>query len=426
MKPAIFWFRRDLRLEDNKGLFEALSKYDEVIPIYIFEDDKASPDNSRKNTLILNSLLKVNFKIQEQGGSGLIVQRGNPSTIISNLISLYDADAVFCNQEYEPACIQRDLQVSQNLELTNRTLNSYHDHLIFNKEDFENTASIHLAKFSKFKPKWLELFKSKNLESHPSENLLENFTKRIIPPFPGFEDLQFKKSPTPLLPEGLDLLKVKNYDQFRDYPALEATSKQSFNIRFGLQSIRKIVAQSKDLNSQFLNALIWREFYAFTLHSFPYTRNVEYIQKYQDINWRTDKEDFQKWATGQTGFPLVDAGMRELNQTGFMHTRLRIITANFLVKHLMIDWRMGENYFSEKLIDYDMSSNVGNWQWIAGTGCEAAPYFKVYNTYDETEKIDEDMEYIQKWVPEFASWNYTKPMEEHCVSLNQLDFAKIA
>ncbi|MCM8538598.1 MAG: DNA photolyase family protein [Lentisphaeraceae bacterium] len=426
MKPAIFWFRRDLRLEDNKGLYETLSRYEEVIPVYIFEDDKASPDNSRKNTLLLSSLLKLNSKIQEQGGSGIMVQRGTASSIISNLISLYDADAVFCNEEYEPSCIERDKQIRENLNLSGRSFNSFHDHLIFSGKDFTQASPKQLDKFSTFKPEWLKMFEKTNIETFPSENILGKFTKITIPPFPSFKDLQFRKSSTPFLPSDLDLLKVKNYDQFKDFPAMDATSKQSFNIRFGLQSIRKIVAQSKDLNDQFLNALIWREFYAFTLLSFPKTEDTEYISRYQDIHWRHDKKDFEKWATGQTGFPLVDAGMRELNQTGFMHARLRIITANFLVKHLMIDWRMGADYFSKKLLDHDMASNIGNWQWIAGTGCEAAPYFKVYNTYDETEKIDEDMEYIQKWVPEFASWNYAKPMEEHCVSLNQLHIAKIA
>lgn len=409
---TIFWFRRDLRLDDNVGLFHALQSDAKVIPLFIFDDkilDKL-PESDARVTFIYKTLKEINSEFNKNDTS-LLVKKGNPLKVWKSLVLEFSIQEVYCNHDYEPYAISRDKEVQDFLGTKSIAFKSYKDQVIFEKDEVLKDDGTPYTVYTPYKSKWLQSFQlSKDAKDYPSENLLSNFQESKFE-FPSLQSMGFKGSSMKVKPYDFSVL--SNYGETRDYPAIEGTSCVSPYLRFGLLSIRKLVVKSQKENAVFLSELIWREFFMQILYHFPRVVTESFRPQYDSIEWRNNKGEFQKWCQGKTGYPMVDAGMRELNATGYMHNRVRMIVASFLCKHLLIDWRWGEAYFAEKLLDYELSSNNGNWQWAAGTGCDAAPYFRIFNPTEQLKKFDKDLLYVSKWIPEFQELTYTSPIVEH-------------
>jgi deoxyribodipyrimidine photo-lyase len=411
----IFWFRRDLRLDDNCGLFHALQSDKKILPIFIFDKDilhKLPKDDARVTFLhqelenINNQLLKVN--------SELSVFHGKPLEILEKLSEQYTIETIFTNHDYEPYAIQRDLEIKEFLTSREIHFETYKDQVIFERNEIVKKDGTAYKVYTPFSKKWIEAFKFKGLQFFPSEENLENFIKSKNHPLLTLEEIGFIKSSIKVESYTVSTKLIDNYEETRNFPAKDSTSKLGTHLRFGTVSIRKMVDKaSKSNNITFLKELIWREFFMQILWHFPHTAKDSFKPQYDRIIWRNNEEEFKAWCKGETGYPLVDAGMRELNQTGFMHNRVRMLVGSFLCKHLLIDWRWGEAYFGEKLHDYEQSSNIGNWQWVAGTGVDAAPYFRIFNPTTQILKFDKDLNYIKKWVPDFQELTYSTPIVEH-------------
>lgn len=411
---SIFWFRRDLRLEDNVGLFQALHSKYSVVPLFIFDDSILDnlPKNDSRVGFIHESLLKINTQLQEIGSS-LLVKKGKTFDVLKLLLEEYDVKEVFFNKDYEPYAIQRDAAICALLETNKSIAYSFKDQVIFEEKEITKADGLPYTVYTPFKNKWLEKYKSMApVHEYDTESYFYNFHKATFP-FPSLKQLGFEESPVKVKPHNLKF--IANYQDIRDYPALDKTSYLSPHLRFGTVSVRKLVNWAFHKNDVFLSELIWREFFMQILFSFPKVVTQNFKSAYDGIQWRNNEEDFKRWCSGTTGYPMVDAGMRQLNETGYMHNRVRMVVASFLIKHLMIQWQWGEAYFAEKLLDYDMSANVGNWQWAAGTGCDAAPYFRVFNPEIQQKKFDEKGLYIRKWIKEF-DLAYGKPMVEHAMA----------
>ena len=381
MNPlCVFWFRRDLRLEDNHGLYLALKSGLTILPIFIFDERilRELPPKDARVAFIRN-------RVQEL--PGVRVFTGEPVKVWANLFNNHNIKAVFCNEDYEPYAIERDKKVAALARAAGAAFHSVKDQVIFAKNEIVKDNGEPYRVFTPYSRAWLSKLNPQSLK-----------------PF---------KSGTakPVLSIGKTL--IRNYEKQRNRLDLDATSHLGAHLRFGTVSIRKIVQAAKSLSPTFLKELIWREFFMQTLFHFPHTVNEPFNPRYKNLPWRNNKKEFNKWCEGQTGYPIVDAGMRELNATGFMHNRARMITASFLTKHLLIDWRWGERYFAKHLLDFELASNVGNWQWVAGCGCDAAPYFRVFNPALQAKKFDPDGKYVKKWVPEAGTSQYPKPMVDH-------------
>jgi deoxyribodipyrimidine photo-lyase len=410
MKISVFWFRRDLRIEDNTALLHALGSGFPVLSIFIFDrniTDDLSPDDARI-TFIHDRLKAINEQLIKQGGCLRIFQ-GHPGEIWGRLIAEFEIAAVFINRDYEPYARERDLRIKQDLEQHGVPLYDFKDHVIFEPDEVVKNDGSPYTIFTPYKKKWLEKFFREApvvTKVKPGPGLLP---ESLV--FPSLEELGFARSSIEVKPYDLSLL--DRYSVLRDYPAANATSHLSPHLRFGTVSIRKIVSELGEADQTFLGELIWREFFVQILHHFPHVVTRNFNPRYNGIEWRNREDEFERWCGGQTGYPIVDAGMRQLNRTGTMHNRVRMVTASFLCKHLLIDWRWGEAYFAEKLLDYELSSNNGNWQWAAGTGCDAAPYFRVFNPQEQQRKFDLNLEYVRRWVPEYGTPSYPRPIIEH-------------
>ena len=413
---TIFWFRRDLRLLDNTGLNLALSESKDVQPIFIFDDDiidELSKDDPRLN-FIYQELLKINKELLSYNSS-LKVYHGNPLEVFKELSRENPELVVYTNRDYEPYAIKRDKDINQLLLENGSSLTSCKDQVIFEKNEVVKNDGLPYTVFTPFKNKWLAKFKEEGLHVELELNS-GNFNKSSHA-FPSLKELGLEKSSIEV--PSFSLEKVHNYEETRNFPFLDSTSKIGPHLRFGTVSIREIVSKAKDLNDTYLSELVWREFFMQILWHFPKVVHENFRKKYDFIQWRNNQEEFEKWCKGETGYPLVDAGMRELNKTGFMHNRVRMVTAGFLCKHLLIDWRWGEAYFAKKLLDYELSSNNGNWQWSAGTGCDAAPYFRVFNPSEQIKKFDKQNSYINKWIEDFNEFSYPDPIVEHSFARNR-------
>ena len=413
---TIFWFRRDLRLLDNTGLNLALIKSKDVQPIFIFDKeiiDELPNDDPRVNFLY-DELLKINKELISYNSS-LKVYHGKPIDVFKQLSKENSELEVYTNRDYEPYAIARDEEINKLLLENGSVLISSKDQVIFEKNEVVKNDGLPYTVFTPFKNKWLTKFNEEGFHLELKLNS-ENFNKSKHK-FPSMEDLGFKKSSIKVPSFSLD--RVHNYEQTRNFPSLDSTSKIGPHLRFGTVSIREIVSKVKSLNDTYLSELVWREFFMQILWHFPKVVHENFRAKYNFIKWRNNEEEFEKWCKGETGYPLVDAGMRELNQTGFMHNRVRMVTAGFLCKHLLIDWRWGEAYFANKLLDYELSSNNGNWQWSAGTGCDAAPYFRVFNPSEQIKKFDKQNTYIHKWVEDLNEFSYPDPVVEHSFARNR-------
>ncbi len=408
---TLFWFRRDLRLDDNVGLFHGLQSKYPVIPLFIFDDSilDTLPKNDARVGFIHDSLSDINDKLQEIGSS-LLVKKGKTKSVWEELIQEFDVKEVFFNKDYEPYAIQRDLAICEILEANKTSFFSYKDQVIFEKKEISKADGLPYTVYTPYKNKWLENYKLlAPVPEFDTTTVFSNFHKNNFV-FPTLEQIGFQNSAIKVIPHNLK--NVGNYHETRDFPALDSTTHLSPHLRFGTVSIRKLVNWAAHKNAVFLSELIWREFFMQIMFSFPKVVTRNFKSAYDGIQWRNDEADFKRWCTGTTGYPMVDAGMRELNETGYMHNRVRMVVASFLCKHLLINWQWGEAYFAEKLLDFELSANVGNWQWAAGTGCDAAPYFRVFNPEIQLKKFDEKGIYIRKWIPEF-DLGYGEPMVEH-------------
>lgn len=411
MKINIFWFRRDLRLDDNNALSQAASSGLPVLPLFIFDNNITDelPADDPRVTFIYETLLSVDEKLKEYNGS-LFIMKGDPLASWKILLNQFGINAVYINKDYEPYAIQRDNSVESLLKTHGIPLLRFKDQVIFEEGEIVKSDGKPYTVYTPYKNKWMNDLK----EILPLSDFDQNLQKKLFvhknecpaPDKIGFEISSIKVKP-------FDLDAIPEYDKYRDYPALDKTSYLGPHLRFGTVSIRKLVKMALHGNRVFLNELIWREFFMQILFHFPHVVTGNFKSKFDNILWRNNENEFERWCSGNTGYPIVDAGMRQLNETGFMHNRVRMITAGFLCKHLLTDWRWGEAYFAQKLLDYELSSNNGNWQWAAGTGCDAAPYFRVFNPELQYKKFDPDGEYVRKWVPEKDRKDYPAPIVDH-------------
>ncbi|NML69955.1 deoxyribodipyrimidine photo-lyase [Chryseobacterium sp. RP-3-3] len=408
-KINIFWFRRDLRLDDNAGLCHALDSGLKVLPVFIFDTgilDHLEDRSDKRVDYIHQALENINKELQTHN-SGLRAYQGNPLDIFKRLVKEFEIDTVFFNRDYEPQAIKRDREVADFLEKSNVKFSDFKDQVIFEKNDILKSDQSPYTVFTPYSKKWKEHLETIKIYETDFSNLA---TIKSHEDILTLEDIGFKKTEIKCTKPSLDKKIIDSYQQYRDFPAMDHTTHLGVALRFGTVSVRQCVKFALEHSETWLNELIWREFFMQILFHFPYVVNHCFKKKYEEIPWRNNEEEFKAWCEGKTGYPIVDAGMRELNETGFMHNRVRMITASFLTKHLLIDWRWGEAYFAGKLLDYDLSANNGNWQWAAGCGCDAAPYFRIFNPEEQTKKFDKDWKYIRKWLP----GNYDqKPLVEH-------------
>lgn len=412
---SIFWFRRDLRLTDNASLYYALSQNENVLPIFIFDRNilnKLNTDDKRV-LFIYQQIQNINQQLEEMGSS-LMVFYCTPLEAFKTLKQTLAIKAVYTNHDYEGYAIKRDDEIKQYLQANGIAFNTYKDQVIFEKNEVVKDDGKPYTVFTPFSKKWKQNLQDYHLKSYPTEKYFNNFYKQKTQPIIRLHEMGFNVTNTNFPTTNLNEELVKKYSENRNFPALQGTSKLGIHLRFGTISIRQLAAKAQQLNETFLNELIWRDFYHSIVFHFPYINEGKAFKKeYDFIPWRNNEQEFDAWCKGKTGYQIVDAGMRELNATGFMHNRVRMIVASFLSKHLLIDWRWGEAYFAEKLLDYDFAANNGGWQWAAGCGCDAAPYFRVFNPTLQTEKFDKNLEYIHKWVPELNSFSYPASIVKH-------------
>lgn len=418
MKEAIniFWFRRDLRLDDNHGFYEALKSDKPVLPIFIFDETILNrlPKDDARVTFIHEHLQNMQETLKNEYNSSIAIFHGTPENIYKKLIEKYTIESVNTNHDYEPYALSRDKKVGALLETQNITFNTFKDQVIFERNEIVKKDGTAYKVYTPFSRVWMDKYKREGITFFPSEELLNNTMKSSKLPSLSLKDIGFTEAKVKILPYIVTPKLIADYEATRNFPAQDNTSKLGPHLRFGTVSVRKMVNEaSKQKNITFLKELIWREFFMQILWHFPLTAKDSFKPKYDRIEWRDNETEFKAWCEGKTGYPLVDAGMRQLNETGFMHNRVRMLVGSFLCKHLLIDWRLGEAYFALKLHDYDMSSNIGNWQWVAGCGVDAAPYFRIFNPTTQIEKFDKQHEYLKKWVPDYQELTYPAPIVEH-------------
>ena len=419
---SIHWFRRDLRLQDNAALYHALKSGFPVLPIFIFDtnilnelkdkDSVLTTDN--RVAFIHQEITRLKKELQALG-SDLLVFYGKPIDVWKDIIQQYAVRKVFTNHDYEPYATERDAQLNSWLQEQQIEFLTYKDQVIFEKDEVTKDDGKPYTVYTPYSKKWKLKLNDFYLKSYPTEKYTANFFKiKNCTPCISLHEMGFSMDAIDFPVRTVNDSIMQQYAETRDIPSIRGTSRISVHLRFGTVSIRELARQSIAAKGEkYLNELIWRDFYMMILHHFPKVVTQSFNEKYDKIKWRNNEVEYKAWCDGKTGYPIVDAGMRELNATGFMHNRVRMIVASFLTKHLLIDWRLGEAYFAKKLLDYDLSANNGGWQWAAGTGVDAAPYFRVFNPRLQTEKFDKELKYIRTWIPELDSFEYPKPIVEH-------------
>ncbi len=414
---AIFWFRRDLRLEDNVALYHALQSSHQVFPIFIFDTtilDQLNDSGDRRVTFIYQETRRIKSELEDKYGSTLHVFCGTSEKIFAQLAKLYHPASVYANEDYEPYAVERDKHISTLLGKVDIPFYLFKDHAVFAKNEIVKSDGKPYTVFTPYSKQWLAYLTEESIKSVDIKRYTENFYKCTPASMMTMSELGFHPDDTfDWPPRVASLALLKKYSEVRDIPSTDGTSHLGIHLRFGTISIRQLVRQTKEASTVFLSELIWREFFLQIIWHFPHVVTSCFKPKYEAILWRNDETEFDAWCHGNTGYPMVDAGMRELNATGFMHNRVRMVVASFLTKHLLIDWRWGEAYFAEKLLDYELASNNGNWQWAAGTGCDAAPYFRIFNPSEQARKFDPKGEYIRKWIPELETSKYPFAIVDH-------------
>ncbi|MGV3528156.1 MAG: cryptochrome/photolyase family protein [Flavisolibacter sp.] len=410
---SVFWFRRDLRLHDNHGLYQALKAAFPVLPVFIFDKNILDqlPCDDRRVTFIHKTISNINDELKKHGSS-LLVVHGKPLAAFEKICDQFHVKAVFTNNDYEPYARERDEQVKIFLRKKDIAFHSYKDQVMFEKDDVMKPDGSPYTVFTPYSRKWKEALMKDEVVSFPSEKHPKNFYQTKQFHLPSLKEIGFEKTASHFPEKEIDVAKVEDCANTRNIPGIDGTSRLGLHLRFGTVSIRHAVRLALQHSEVLLNELIWREFFMMILYHYPRVVHESFKKKYDNLRWRNNEAEFDRWCKGETGYPFVDAGMRELNETGFMHNRVRMVVASFLTKHLLIDWRWGEAYFAEKLLDYELASNNGNWQWAAGSGCDAAPYFRIFNPVEQQKKFDPEGKYFRKWVPEFPD-NYTEPIVDH-------------
>ena len=411
---VIFWFRRDLRLDDNHALFKALKSGYDVLPIFIFDSNITNKLNQNDHRLnYINNILDGLNKKLSKNKKKIYIYKGDPIEIISKLIIKLKIKEIYLNKDYEPYARDRDDKIEKLCVANNVSYNSFKDHVIFEEDQIVKKDGTPYVVYTPYSRKWIEKFQSNQLDSYPSEQNLDGFVDSDKIREVNYL-MDFEKNIISPKTYNLNNDLIDKYEETRNFPALDSTSRIGVNLRFGTVSTRKIVKTSSERsNNTFLKELIWREFFIQILWHFPHTTEKSFKDKYERIEWRNNMDDFKLWCDGKTGYPIVDAGMNQLNKTGFMHNRLRMVVGSFLCKHLLIDWRLGEKYFADKLFDYEQASNVGNWQWVAGCGVDAAPYFRIFNPEEQQKKFDKELQFIKKWIPNYDKDNYINKIVDH-------------
>lgn len=416
-ETTVFWFRRDLRLEDNAALFYALKERKNVLSVFIFDTnilDRLEDNGDARVEFIHYSIGKLKEQL-ERWGSSLLILHGDPVQLFAD----FTPAAVYANHDYEPYARLRDNAIAQKLSRKGLVFKTFKDTVVFEKSEITKDNNEPYTVFTPYSKKWRSRLTDLDIKPFRPEKYLDNL-KQIPPlPFPSLREIGFHKPDMRGNTVPINYSAIDKYDTQRDFPALEGTSRISVHLRFGIISIRKLVKIALQKNTVWLNELIWREFYHMILWHFPHVETEAFKPAYNRIAWRNNPEEFEAWCNGRTGYPLVDAGMRELNATGYMHNRARMVTASFLAKHLLVDWRWGEAYFAKKLLDYDLAANNGGWQWCAGSGCDAAPYFRIFNPALQAKRFDPALLYIKKWVPELGKAYYPKPLVDHEFARNR-------
>lgn len=414
-KVTIFWFRRDLRFHDNTALSYALKETNPVLPIFIFDKEILNILEDKSDArvqFIQNTISEMNEKLAKKK-SGIKAYYSTPALTFEELSSTYDIEAVYTNRDYEPYAKARDKSIEEFLNKKNIGFYTFKDHVIFENEEIVSGSGTFYKVFTPYSRVWLSKYRTHPPQIQSNGLKSDNWLNIAHTDIPSLESMGFEYSnieiPNPDINEEL----IRKYEAQRNFPCLDATSKLGIHLRFGTISIRELAQETAKLNDTYLNELIWRDFYTMILSNNPHVVDNAFKPLYDQIPWRQDEEGFKKWCEGKTGYPIVDAGMRQLNTTGFMHNRVRMIVASFLTKHLLIDWRWGEAYFAQKLLDFELASNNGGWQWAAGTGTDAQPYFRVFNPQSQTEKFDKELIYIRKWVPEYGTSSYPQPIVDH-------------
>ncbi|WP_127126762.1 cryptochrome/photolyase family protein [Pseudoflavitalea rhizosphaerae] len=415
-KLNVFWFRRDLRLDDNAGLYHALRQAEPVLPVFIFDTnilDQLGNKQDSRVAFIHAALQGMQEQLLEQG-SALQVMHDTPLNAFAQLLKHYPVAAVYTNHDYELYAKDRDEAVRILLNEQNIPLHTFKDQVIFEKNEVVKDDGKPYTVFTPYSKRWLATLNDYYGQSYPNRKYFSNFFKQEAIAIPSLRKIGFKESDQSFPATVLKKSIIRRYGEQRDIPALQGTTHLGVHLRFGTVSIRKVLQQTMPLSATFVNELIWRDFFQMICWNFPHVaQGKAFRPAYDLIHWRNNEKEFERWCAGATGYPIVDAGMRELNATGFMHNRVRMIVASFLCKHLLIDWRWGEAYFAEKLLDYEFASNNGNWQWAAGSGCDAAPYFRVFNPALQAKKFDPELKYVRRWVPELDDFGYPEPIVDH-------------
>jgi len=415
-----FWFRRDLRLEDNAGLYHALREGKPVLPVFIFDTEileKLDDKDDRRVQFIYETVSDLKEQLQKKG-SDLLVCHGRPLEVWTELLKKYKPEHLYTNHDYEPAARKRDAQIKKLCDSQAVVFSSFKDQVIFEKDEIVTEARKPYTVYTPYKKKWLAGLSDFYLKSYPNKLYQDHFAKiKKTGPMLSLSKIGFQRTDFKFrsLNQSLGLKSpiLKNYARDRDFPALDATTHLGLHLRFGTVSVRELSREGRKLSPVWLSELVWREFFMQILYHFPVVEKRSFRPEYEEVAWRKSKSDFERWSEGMTGYPLVDAGMRELNATGYMHNRVRMLAASFLTKHLLIHWYYGERYFARKLLDYDLAANNGNWQWAAGTGCDAAPYFRIFNPQAQLERFDKNELYIRKWIPELGTSRYPDPIVDH-------------
>lgn len=414
----IFWFRRDLRHYDNHGFFEALLSGNPVMPVFIFDRhilDELEPDD-RRVTFIYEALNALKEKLIEHGGD-LHVFYGDPVKILKQLVEEHRISAVYTNLDYEPYAKTRDTEVEDMLAQRGVSFHAFKDHVLFGGDDILKDNGDPYTVYTPYSKRWFKKLEETDVPAYPSELRLSALCSIKAPEMPSLKSMGFEQQPINFPSREVTNDLIAHYGERRDYPALDATSRLGVHLRFGTVSVRDLIKRGRVHGEVWLKQLIWREFFITILHHFPHVVTHSFRPEYDRIEWENDPQQFEAWCQGKTGYPMVDAGMRELLASGYMHNRVRMVVASFLSKHLLIDWRKGEAWFARHLLDFELASNNGSWQWAAGTGCDAAPYFRVFNPERQMERFDPDLKYVRKWVPEFDDpFQYPKPIVEHAVA----------
>ncbi|UOQ96139.1 DNA photolyase family protein [Hymenobacter sp. 5317J-9] len=422
MKICLFWHRRDLRIHDNVGLAAALASGLPVLPLFIYDQKILDhlPDKADARLMFIHDEVEKLAAETEKAGGTFLARYGEPLKVLEQLVKDFDVAAVHTNEDYEPYATERDTAVAKLLKKHDVEFHTYKDQVIFAKEEIMTKSGTVPKVFGAYLKAYTAKLTDELLEPAKSKKLfkkehLQHVSKEKAGARPTLNSMGFERREQDIPPVKLPAESVvRNYHKTRDTPANEhGSTRESLNLRFGTLSVREVMKQAKELNPKLLAEIIWRDFFMMLLWHFPNTATESYDPKMRHIPYRNNEDEFKAWCEGRTGYPLVDAGMRQLNKTGYLPNRVRMTVAGFLTKHLFIDWRWGEKYFADKLLDYDMANNVGNWQWMAGTGAISAPWFRVYSPESQQAQVDPEMKYVKRWVLEVGTAKYPKPIVEH-------------